>query len=343
VGPRLEPTSDGIVVVSDGRIAAVGPAATTTMPTDAEVVDAAGLTLMPGFIDAHVHIGFYPPAEVLHGGVTTVRDLAWPPERIFPLVERSAAFDFDGPTIVAAGQMLTVPGGYPMRAGWAPKGTGRAVTSIADARAAVTEQIDSGATTIKVALNAAVGPTLDLATLKEIVAVAHEFGTRVTGHVYGLDELDKALNASMDELAHMLMSPEQILDVTIARMVSTGMVVVPTLSCFFGRDQEIAIDNLARFRDAGGTVMYGTDLGNEGPVPGIDPREVDALSRAGVGPLDIVTSATTVAARLLRLDDVGQLEPGFHADIVGVRGDATTQAAALTNVEMVLRRGRRVR
>jgi imidazolonepropionase-like amidohydrolase len=334
--------SDTTILVTDGRIQAVGPRAEIAVSDDWDVIDVSGLFLMPGFIDAHVHIGLYEPLDVLRGGVTTVRDLAWPPEVIFPLVERSSDDDFLGPTVVAAGQMLTVEDGYPTRASWAPPGTGRVVRSIEDAHVAVAEQIASGACTIKVALNAQTGPTLDLETLRTIIEAAHERGLRVTGHVYGLDELHKALDAGMDELAHMLMSPERIPDDTIARMTEAGMVVVPTLSCFFGRAQKIAIDNLERFFGAGGIVAYGTDLGNEGPVPGIDPREVNAMASAGMSAFDIVASATTVSAELLGLADTGAIAPGMWADIVGVEVDPISDVRSLTDVKLVIRHGRKV-
>lgn len=81
---------DQTVLVVRGRISARGPASEVERPLDARVVDGAGRTLLPGFVDAHVHIGFYDPKTVLRGGVTAARDLAWPPERIFSLARRLA-------------------------------------------------------------------------------------------------------------------------------------------------------------------------------------------------------------------------------------------------------------
>ena len=84
---------------------------------------------MPAVADRHVHIELSDPAAVLAGGVTAVRDLAWPPERIFALADASEMPSFDGPLIKAAGPMLTAPGGYPTQDSWAPAGTGRELTS----------------------------------------------------------------------------------------------------------------------------------------------------------------------------------------------------------------------
>jgi imidazolonepropionase-like amidohydrolase len=343
VGPQLEPVDRATIVIRDDVILTVGAASDVVVPDEAAHVDATGFTLIPGFIDSHVHIGLASPREVLGGGVTTVRDLAWPPRDIWPLAAESKHDDWGGPEVLAAGQMLTVPDGYPLGAAWAPSNTGRAIRSASEAREAVDEQADAGACVVKVALNDLVGPTLDAPSLEAIVETAHARGLRVTGHVHGLSELHKALDVGLDELAHMLMSPEQIPPTTINRMVSASMTIVPTLSCFFGNDQTIAIDNLRAFLEAGGRVVYGTDLGNEGPRPGIDPREVDALERAGLDGFNIVASATTRAAEYLGLAERGALVPGLSADLVAVLWAPGAAAVELTQVGMVWRRGRRVR
>ena len=343
VGVGLEPLRDGVVLIEDGSIGSIGRAEDVSVPGDARRIDARGLTLIPGFIDAHVHIGFYPPQEVLAGGVTTVRDLAWPPELIFPLVERSRSDGFDGPTIHAAGPMITVPGGYPETAGWAPPGTGAPITTAEEARSAVAAAHESGASVIKVALNPPAGPTLSLDLLEQVVAAAHERGLKVTAHIYGLDELRKAIAAGVDELAHMLMGPEVIPEATLRQIVDRDMAVVPTLSVRYGPDRRTAIENLRRFLALGGRVVYGTDLGNAGPAPGIDSREVSAMAKAGMSNRDIIRSATVVSAAWLGLDGVGVLEAGRDADIVGIVGEVDRDLRALTDVRLVVRRGRLVR
>jgi imidazolonepropionase-like amidohydrolase len=238
--------------------------------------------------------------------------------------------------------MLTVAGGYPMNAGWAPAETGRVVGGPEEAIHAVAAQADAGACVIKVALNEAVGPTLSAEVLGAVVRAAHARGLKVTGHVTGLHQLNKALDAGVDELAHMLMSNESIPDSTIERMVDEGMAVVPTLSCRFGSDLDTAIDNLGGFLQAGGRVVYGTDLGNEGPEPGIDGREVAAMARAGMSGHQIVASATVDAAAWLGLPDSGIVAAGARADLVAVAGDPLADPGALVDVVAVWRGGRRI-
>ena len=341
LGPELAPIPEAVVVVQGRKIVAAGPKEEITVPTDADVVEVQNGTIVPGFIDSHVHIGFADPAEVLRRGVTTVRDLAWPRELIYPLARASRAPGFDGPMILTAGPMLTVEGGYPITAAWAPKGTGLPVSSPDDARRAVAELVAEGVDVVKIALNPPAGNVLDRPTVAAIADEAHAAGLRVTAHIYGVAELDKALDAGVDELAHMLLSADRLADETIARMIEGNIAVVPTLSIFPLRGLDVAVGNVRRFFDGGGRVLYGTDLGNAGPRPGIDPLEVDRMERAGLSAVDIVRSATVAAAEWAGLVDKGVLVPGRDADIVCLEG-AVQNASDLTRVTRVIREGRLV-
>jgi imidazolonepropionase-like amidohydrolase len=341
-GRELQLIPRASVVVTKGTITAVGDAASVSVPPGTETLDLAGLTLLPGFIDTHVHIALAEPHSVVAGGVTCVRDLGWPPDAIFELVRASESPHFDGPTVVAAGAMLTAPRGYPTRAAWAPAGTGIEVKSPSHAGDIVGDMVQRGAAIIKIALNPPVGATFDQATLAAIVDAAHAAGLRVTGHIYGVHELEKALDAGVDELAHMLMGTEAIPQPTIERMVDQHVTVVPTMAIRRGEELYVAVENLRNFVAAGGRVVYGTDLGNEGPRSGIDPGELAHMAAAGMSPRSIIASGTTRAAEWLGLDDTGVLEPGRNADIIAVRGDPLSDSAVLSDPTMVFRKGRRV-
>src|SRR4249919_3998481 len=133
---------DAQIVTQDGTITYAG-AATPIEAADREIrIDG---FLMPAAADRHVHIELSDPVAVLRRGVTAVRDLAWPTDRIFALADASELLSFNGPLIRAAGPMLTAPGGYPTAASWAPAGTGREVTSPEEATAAVAELASLGA------------------------------------------------------------------------------------------------------------------------------------------------------------------------------------------------------
>src|SRR5207253_1369161 len=105
---------------------------------------------------------------VVTGGVTAVRDLAWPADTIFSLAEASESPSFNGPLIRCAGPMITCTGGYPTRSAWAPKGTGVEVAGPQEAADAARKLLASGAAVLKVALNTDAGPTL---TDEELLAV----------------------------------------------------------------------------------------------------------------------------------------------------------------------------
>lgn len=315
------------VLCRGAEIEGVGPP--TAVEDDVEVVETRGF-LMPAGADRHVHIELADPAAVLMRGVTAVRDLAWPPHRIFALADASETASFNGPLIRAAGAMLTAPGGYPMLADWAPEGTGRALTGPEDATAAVRELASSGATAIKVSLNAEAGPTPSDAELMAVCEAARAADLPVTAHAQGAGQVERALGAGIDELAH---TPWVRLSDDVIAAAATRMRIVSTLDILsHGRDTpelRIAIDNLRRFHDAGGEVIYGTDLGN-GPIPaGIHTRELQLLAEVGLTN-DQVLGALTRAP----------LAPGAPADLIVLNRDPATDLEAFDDILLVIRAGR---
>jgi imidazolonepropionase-like amidohydrolase len=86
-------------------------------------------------------------------------------------------------------------------------------------------------------------------------------------------------------------------------------------------------------------VLYGTDLGNDGPGPGIDAREVAGMQAAGMDGHSIVASATSASAARLGLSTVGAIAPGMQADLVGVDGDPLSDPSVLPQVRFVMRAG----
>jgi imidazolonepropionase-like amidohydrolase len=289
--------------------------------------------LMPAVADRHVHIELSDPSAVLAGGVTAVRDLAWPVERIFPLADASEMPSFDGPLIRAAGPMLTAPGGYPTRDGWAPAGTGRELTSVEDATAAVEELARLGTAAIKVSLNADAGPTPSDAELAAICDAAHTADLPVTAHAQGKGQVERALGAGFDELAH---TPWTRLSDEVIQAAATRMRIVSTLDILsFGRDTpeiRTALDNLRRFHVEGGTITYGTDLGNGAIPPGIHTREALLMIEAGLEPEEVLEA-------MIR----APLEPDAPADLIALRTSPLDDLRALDDVAMVIRAGRAIR
>jgi imidazolonepropionase-like amidohydrolase len=223
--------------------------------------------------------------------------------------------------------MLTGHGGYPTRAGWGPEGTGRELHGPEDATATVAGLAARGATAIKVSLNAEAGPTPTDAELTAICDEAHGHDLPVTAHAQGKGQVERALGAGVDELAHAPWS-ERLSDGTIEAAASR-MRIVSTLHIHGpGRSLEVAMDNIRRFRAAGGDVSYGTDLGNGGIPPGIDARESELLARAGM-------SNEEVLGAMIR----APLDDDAPADLIALGADPLRDLAAFDDLILVMRAG----
>ncbi|BBH63945.1 hypothetical protein ACTI_06300 [Actinoplanes sp. OR16] len=267
-------------------------------PVPAELAPIAGTrrfpgTLLPGLVDAHVHSALVDLAAVRAGGIAAVWDLGGVPSALQDLAARAAQPDAQLPRIRYAGPFLIAPGGYPSDRSWAPAGSWREVTSPADAGTAVAEAWSAGASLIKVTAHAG-GPMLPQNTLKALVAAATASGLEVVMHAEGPGTVAAALAAGVGMLAHTPWTER--VDDTLLRACAGRMRWISTLDIHGWGDhdpaREIAVANLRGFLSYGGSVRYGTDLGN-GPLPtGINPREIAALIEAGLTPDAVLTAMT---------------------------------------------------
>jgi imidazolonepropionase-like amidohydrolase len=318
--------------VDAGTVSYAGPQ--IDAPPAERRIDVDGF-LMPAVVDRHVHIRLADPGAVLLGGVTVVRDLAWPADEIFGLADASELPTFNGPLVRAAGPMLTAPGGYPTADRWAPPGTGLEIRGPEGAAAAVETLADRGAAAIKVSLNAEAGPTPSDTELAAIVDAAHGRELPVTAHVQGRGQAERAVGAGVDEFAHTPWS--EALAETLLEAAARSMRIVSTLDIHsYGEitpELRTACDNLVRFRAAGGRVVYGTDLGN-GPIPpGIHVREALLLHEiVRMGPEEVLTAMVP-----------GHLTEGVPADLLALRNDPLEDLRALGEPVLVMRAGRVVR
>jgi imidazolonepropionase-like amidohydrolase len=319
---------DPAVILRGSRVIYAGPAAGAPEADDELAGD---WFLMPGVVDHHVHIGLSRPEAILGGGVTSVRDLGWAPDEIFPLADISQATDFDGPSVTAVGPFITAVDGYPSRAGWCAAGGWIEVRGPEEAAAAVERVAAMDPAAIKVALNVDAGPTLTDAELLHVCDSAHSHDLRVTAHVQGAGEAERALGAGVDEFAHTPWT-ERLSDELIAA-IARRMTMVSTLDIHsYGKrtpQLDVALDNLRRFARGGGRVRYGTDLGN-GPIPpGIHIREAVLLANAGLSPEAVLTAMTG-----------WRLRDGTPADLVGLAGNPLEDLGALGDIRLVIRAGR---
>jgi len=260
-GTLVEP---GIVVVSGERITAVGRDA--ALPAGAEVVDLGDATLLPGLIDAHVHLSFesgndwyrdfygdfmrFPAEQALRGahyaratleaGITTVRDLG--SQDYISLGLRNAINDgmVPGPRMLIANYAIGASGGHADNNPYPPErvaewGPTQGVCNGADAcRQAVREQIKYGADVIKFMPSGGVlsladpvdAPELTQEEMNAIVSEAHTWGRKVAAHCHGDRAAKMAIAAGVDSIEH----GSFLKDDTLLEMKKRHVFLVATLS-----------------------------------------------------------------------------------------------------------------
>jgi imidazolonepropionase-like amidohydrolase len=290
-------------------------------------------TLLPGLCDAHVHSALVHLATVRAGGIASVWDLGGVPEKVSALAAGPPGPKLPGPKLPGpklpgpklhgpklpairfAGPFLTAPGGYPSDRPWAPAGSWREIHSPAEAADAVGEVRATGATLIKVTAHAG-GPLLPAKTMTALAEAAHAAGLPVVVHAEGAGTVASAADCDADVLAHTPWT--EPLDPGLVRACAARMRWISTLDIHgWGRETPesiTAIGNLRRFLEYGGSVRYGTDLGNGPLPPGINPREIRALQAAGLSPDGVLRAMTGDGVSWLPcgLD----LDPARFADVL---------------------------
>jgi imidazolonepropionase-like amidohydrolase len=277
-------------------------------------------TLLPGLCDAHVHSALVDLGVVRAGGIAGVWDLGGVPGKVLDLAERARRPGSKLPRIRLAGPFLTAPGGYPSDRAWAPAGSWREIHGPDDAASAVGEARDGGATLIKVTAHAG-GPMLPPATLGALVEAAHASGLPVVAHAEGPGTVAAAVEAGVDLLAHTPWT--EALDDGLVRAAADRMTWISTLDIHGWGDpspaRDTAIGNLRRFLGYGGTVRYGTDLGNGPLIAGINVREIRALQSAGLSPAEVLTAMVDADSAGVAPSWIAgglDLEPGPFADVL---------------------------
>jgi imidazolonepropionase-like amidohydrolase len=244
--------------VTDGRIAGVGAGADVSAGLEHEVVDAAGLTVMPALVDAHVHLSAYdmlpPPKrgeepraagvryfelantsrDLVEAGVLTVRDVGSMDDHALHLRQAVALGLCPGPHILTCGRIVSATS-----PGWRIFTTMyRAADGEVEVRKAVREQIMMGADFVKVMATGARSvvledpepPQLTAAEVAVVVEEAHRLGKRVAAHAEGLAGTRVAIEAGVDTVEHGLALHRE--PALLERMAAAGQVLVPTLSTF---------------------------------------------------------------------------------------------------------------
>ncbi|NIO28592.1 MAG: amidohydrolase family protein [Candidatus Latescibacteria bacterium] len=345
-GTGADPQSLTTIVICDGLIEQVGLNSEIAVPDSAQIIDVEGKTVLPGFINAHVHSDFYKSTirDFAMDGVTTLRDVGYFGPGSYEALFRNCDTlntDKKNSHIVAAGPIVTTVGGY----------GNYEVTSIDDAARGVAELIDSGADLIKITiennLQGRTWPMLSQAEIDTIVETAHAKGVHVSAHISRSAHLSTAVSAGVDDLAHMTINP--ITTDLVNLVVENDIYWVPTLELWYGVSQmyqlnwdEIAMNNLRLFNQAGGKVAIGTDFGGYfTPFDrGIPMTEVRLMAAAGMTPMQIIVAGTKNAAHVCGLEDqIGTIEEGKIADIIVLSTNPLGDLDALMDVLAVIHKG----
>jgi imidazolonepropionase-like amidohydrolase len=368
------PVRDAVVVVRGERIAAVGARGATPIPVGAQIVDAAGMTLLPGLIDAHFHLEDPElPATFLRRGVTSVRDPGqW--VEAYDGVRRSEG---PIPRLFLSGPHLdTAPPAYPRDA--------VIVRDAEETRLATLRNLEQGASVIKVYFR------LPLELIRVATGAAHARGVPVTAHLEIVDASD-AIRAGIDGIEHItslgpVLLPRRDAEIyrqavladnnarregryrvwsqldfdsprargLLALLVERGVFLSPTLAVFERRpgDRDTnemhvrGFQNMVRFtgmaKRAGARVVVGSHAG----VPHAERgwaylRELELLVESGMTPMEALVAGTMENARFFRIADrLGSVQAGKLADLLLVEGDPHRTLTALRRVARVMLNGR---
>ena len=321
-----------------------------------ETIAAAGW-VVPGFVDAHCHVGISPQGHVTDptgqerqalenraAGALLLRDVGSPVDTSW-MAERD-----DLPRLIRAGRHIARTRRY-LR--------DQAVeVEPADLVAEVERQVARSDGWVKIAADwidrdlGDLAPTFPVETLTRAVERAHEMGARVAIHAFGEEAIDDGITAGVDSIEHAT----GLTDSSLARLVGSNIAIVPTL---VNIDQFASIaraadarfpryaahmralyassrDRVATAHDAGVPIFVGTDAG--GTLPhGLVRSEIAALVGAGLPLAEVIANASWRARAWLGLPG---LEEGAPADLVVFDADPRTDMTVMHRPRVVLLRGR---
>jgi imidazolonepropionase-like amidohydrolase len=367
--PGEAPIHDGLVLIRDGKIAAVGPRRQLAIPQGAQALDCSGLSVLAGFWNCHVHFferkwadaGEIPTPELTRQledfltryGFTSAFDLSSPWENTRRLRERIESGDVSGPRIRSTGEGLLPAGALSPEIVSAMMGIIKTalneVSEAAQATAAVQKLVSQGVDAIKLFASGARGARLSESVMQTAISEAHRAAKLVFVHPNNATDVLEAVKAGADIVAHTTPSSGPWDSAVLGAMRQRGTALIPTLWIwkYYARhdrasSQDKTVDaelaQLRAFLAEGGVVLFGTDLGAVDP----DPTEEYALmSQAGMSFPRILASLTTAPAeRFGQSSRLGRVATGLSADLVLLQGDPGQDLRALTEVRYTLRDGK---
>jgi imidazolonepropionase-like amidohydrolase len=376
--PDEAPIDDAWVYLEDGKIKAVGPRS-SPRPADATPIEAcSGGIITAGFQNSHVHFthdsfanAAARPAEDLSGafermltgfGYTTVVDTGSDPANTLPMRDRIERGEIRGPRILTVGGPLYPRNGVPFYLNDLPPEYRARLPQPGNATEAmqlVRGNLEGGADATKlfIATPQEDGSVrympLDIA--RAATEESHARGKLVMAHPTDTAGMNAILDARVDIAVHTTIgrdsawSPEMV-----QKLVAARVSVIPTLKLWgYELDKakvpanvqtrlvEGAMKEVKAFSDAGGQILFGTDVGY---MFEFDPtEEYELMGQAGLSPMQILASLTTApAARWNESERRGAVRAGMDADFVVLNGDPATDVKHFSNVKCAIRGGREI-
>ncbi|NWF92801.1 MAG: amidohydrolase family protein [Syntrophaceae bacterium] len=365
----------GSVLVEGERIAKVSEKE-ISIPKEAQRIDLEGRSLLPGFIDCHVHLcldGSPDPIgalvrehasmvtlkaaeaarRTLLAGVTTVRDMGGKEGIDLGLKAAIRSGLILGPRMLASGRLICMTGGH----GWQ---LGKEADGPDEVRKAAREEVKAGVDVVKLmatggVMTPDVEPGSEQLTEDELragIEEAHKAGRRTATHAMGTQGILNALRAGIDSIEHGVFLNEE----AISLMVKRAVPLVPTLSALYHIEKKgiaagipaFAVEKTLRIkpfhlesvrmaRESGVCVAMGTDAGTPFNLHGENLGELMRLMEVGYSAMEAIQAATQVAAKVVGLEkELGTIEEGKLADLVVVEGDPIEEIDILLKPEAIL-------
>jgi len=365
---------NGVVLIRDNLISAVGEAGQLNIPKGAEIIDLSGKTVMPGLIDLHYHSMLYhefayssktwdePDALTalraannlktsLEAGVTTVRDIGGVRDIPNCLKSALAMNLIPGPRFYTAGRIITNSGGH----AWE-------IAEVADGEdqilRAIRSRFPEGAPTcdlIKVTWNLPGGYTNE--EIRTAVETTHRYGKKIAIHAFQPESIHTCVQYGVDTIEHGWGIDAKTIPLAVENkiiIVPTMYVVAKTLSDERVKKEynedvlkrvldqwtkywDMILEHLRPYVAAGGLIALGTDCGCF-PLDFSDaPNELITYKELGLTPFQIVQAGTVNAARALGIEErTGTLEKGKWADMIVLDGNPLDDLESLRKLKMVI-------
>jgi imidazolonepropionase-like amidohydrolase len=365
------PISNGVVLIENGKIIAVGEKGKVQIPPGVEMIDCTGRTIVAGFWNVHVHFtepkwenaANLPSTQLTRQlqemlaryGFTSVVDTGSLLPNTLAIRTRIQSGEVAGPRILTAGSPLFPKDGIPYYlVDTLPPEILKLLDQPAtpqEAVRAVDEHVAQGADIINIFTVSAVHRAgklvwrpMPLAIVQAITAEAHRKEKLVFAHPSLVEGAELVIRGHVDVLAHTVEDPEHWDNSLVARLKAANVSLIPTLTLFSGENGPDAADEgllreVKSYADAGGQILFGTDVGYLTDYPWLT-REFELLARAGLTFDQILAALTTApAVRFGFAATTDRVAVGQDADLVVLSGDPTRDIRAFSRVALTLRLG----